>query len=225
MRRGDFQQGCMRRRASDLSGVPPGAMHLIGVCARQLAGAPVPHDLLPCEGSVDRLGGPAPWQAKTPCRTRNALPSQSCRRAAGQPSEGTWSICYHHPLPGPRLFGPLAPGGTLQRNCHRLSRDGRIRTIGLSVLVSQLAPPLQRSTSFFHSRVACVRAMDFLARSSCGTGAPTSCRAHTPVRCIAPGGTPDDSVAHPIPSAILTAPGSARTPARRQVWTPALRRS
>jgi len=56
--------------------------------------------------------------------------------------------------------------GTLLRNCHRLSRDGRIRTIGLSVLVSQLALPLQRSTSFFHSRVACVRAMDFLARDT-----------------------------------------------------------
>ena len=53
---------------------------------------------------------------------------------------------------------------TLLRNRHRLSRDGRIRSIGLSVLVSQLALPRQRSTSFFHSRVARVRAMDFLAR-------------------------------------------------------------
>ena len=58
----------------------------------------------------------------------------------------------------------VAQQTNLLRNCHQLSRDGRIRTIGLSVLVSQLALPLQRSTSFFHSRVACVRAMDFLAR-------------------------------------------------------------
>ena len=55
---------------------------------------------------------------------------------------------------------------TLLGNCHRLSRDGCIRTIGWSVLVSELALPRQRSTSFFHSRVACVRAMDFLARDT-----------------------------------------------------------
>ena len=55
---------------------------------------------------------------------------------------------------------------TLLGNCHRLSWDGRICTMGLSVLVSQLALPRQRSTSFFHSRVACVRAMDFLARDT-----------------------------------------------------------
>ena len=42
--------------------------------------------------------------------------------------------------------------------------NGRARTIGWSVLVSELAPILHRSRSFFHSRVACVRAMDFLAR-------------------------------------------------------------
>ena len=61
------------------------------------------------------------------------------------------------------LTRPAAP---LLINRHRLSWDGRIRTIGLSALVTQLAPPLQRSTGFFHSRVACVRAMDFLARNS-----------------------------------------------------------
>ena len=40
--------------------------------------------------------------------------------------------------------------------------NGRIRTIGWSVLVSELALILQRSTGFFHSRVARLRAMDFL---------------------------------------------------------------
>jgi len=54
---------------------------------------------------------------------------------------------------------------SLLRYCHRLSRDGRIRTIGLSILVSQLGLPLQRSTSLFHFKVARVRAMGLLARS------------------------------------------------------------
>jgi len=84
-----------------------------------------------------------------------ASPCEGSTRAAGVPESS--------PPPAPSA---VHPNPYLLRNRHRLSWDGRIRTIGLSALVSQLAPPLQRSTGFFHSRVACVRAMDFLARLS-----------------------------------------------------------
>jgi len=126
-------------------------------------GGTLARDAVPFEGFDERSGGPQPWQPKPPHRTLNALPWRGCRRTANQPCERTRSI-DRPPCP-PWTGAPcrLPPGATLLRDCHRLSRDGRIRTIALSVLVSQLALPLQRSTGFFHSRVACVRAMDFLA--------------------------------------------------------------